>query len=146
MSTVLSQISIDSFLIQNLFLFVPGKPIMNRSDQRAYTGKAHTNVRWFKDTFVIQFPKLTFQQYSQLMGILQQTGTNPFHTVLYYYESPSGVQQIRQYDGLTAYAAGYGINDDVQRMRSMCKVESIDFTHFPNQTAYWQGKVEFQEA
>lgn len=138
--------SAGSFSIYDLFAFISTKPIFGRSLSRDYTGNAHVVDRYWKDTFTVNFPKLLAAQQYALQVLLQQTGTNALHTVIYGGNGPGGTLEVRKYDGTTQYASGYGINDDVQRLRRQVIAVDMEFPHWPGISNIFSGTVKFEEA
>lgn len=137
---MISQVTIDNFLIQNLFFFDMAEPLEQASDTRVFTAGLHTVLVAFKDQFKIRFPKLTQAQANQLNQLIQQTGLNAFHTVIY--QTDYGT---RQWDGLTPYAAGYGINDDVGRLRNKIRFKPIKLPHWQNQAGFYTAELDGME-
>lgn len=126
--------------IYDLFNFVMDSPIEFASDTRAFNGSLHTVMVAFKDKINIQFPKLTQAQANLLNVLLQQTGLNAFHTVIYGTDN-----LIRKWDGTTAWSAGYGINDDVQRLRKQIRFKPLKLVHWPNIANTYSAELQGEE-
>jgi len=141
-----SYLTIDGFRIDDLFNFADGPPIIGRLATRSYTGTMYLTDKYYKDTFQVTFPKLTPTQMYQLNQILRQTGIGALHTVVYASAGPNGAVALRKYDGSTAYASGYGINDDVGRLRAQVYATKFSFPHWPNFSSFFFGTINFEEA
>lgn len=135
-----SFVTIDTFTINDLFMFTVQAPMEFASETRAFTGDLHTVLVNFKDQIQIKFPKLTQAQANILNALLQQTGINAFHTVIY-----GANALVRKWDGATGYAAGYGINDDVQRLRKKIRFKPIQMPHWPSQANFYEATLDGYE-
>lgn len=136
-----SFLQIDTFEMFDLFNFEMQAPLEGAMDVRAFTGNLHTNIRYYKDTFKISFPKLTQAQAFALNLICQQVGVGALHTVIY---GAQGI--IRKYDGSTNWSAGYGINDDVQRLRGLVRIHPIVMPHWTGISNIYSAILDCEEA
>lgn len=142
MSASNSYVQIDAFQVFDLFNFIMGAPLEAATETRGYTGTLHVISRFFKDQFQIQFPKLTQAQLNQLNVLVQKTGVDALHTVTY--SSDNGL--IRIWDGVTTWTAGYGKNDDVQRLRSQVRIRPAAMPHWNQLSGFYSTTLDCIEA
>lgn len=106
-----TRIQIDeTFINWGPFFFQDKPPRIGRVEVEQWTGGISSNTRYFKEVFEIEFTILNQQQANTLTQILQETGVEAVHTLIY--QTP---EITRKWDGTTA--AGSNINTDVNRVR-----------------------------
>ena len=133
-----SYIQIDNFQIFDLFNFIMGQPLESATETRGYTGTLHVISRFFVDQFKINFPKLTQDQMNQLNVLVQKTGVDALHTVIY----SSDNNLIRKWDSSTTWSAGYGINDDVQRLRRKVRIRPVAIPHWDRLAGFYSATLD----
>lgn len=121
----MSSINIDSlvFFTEGPFFFQEGAPRIGRTEVEANTGSIYSYTRYSRDNFNIDFAALNETEATKLRNIIEATGTNAHHTLIYI--TP---ERTKTYDSATT-------NTDVNRIRKKVIIESDGLKHidgYPN--------------
>lgn len=123
-----------AFHIEGLFTLTQREHRTGRVEIETLTGDLYTYFPYYREQFVVSFPKLT-QEQRDILDVLCSPSSG--HLILKY-ETPSGIRLWS--DVYDTYVPGVGINDDVKRWRHSIYVQKEDGL------PHWDGVAVFFSA